>query len=63
MSNLFLFIKISSPLGYSVKDTFECKLADEKGKWLGKGFGNVWNHQLLYKQNIRFPYPGTYSFE
>ena len=62
MSNIFLFIKTSSPLGYSVIDTFNCILADEKGKWLGKGFGNIWNNRFLYKKNVKFPIPGTYTF-
>lgn len=63
MLNLYLFIKTTSPLGFSVKDTFECILADEKGKWYGKGFGNIWSNQILYKQNVKFPFPGIYIFE
>ena len=62
-SNLFLFVTTYSPLGYSIKDTFECTLADEKGKWLGKGFGNIWSNQILYKKYVKFPFPGTYTFE
>ncbi|MBN2521324.1 MAG: gliding motility lipoprotein GldH [Bacteroidales bacterium] len=63
MSNLFLFIKTTSPLGYFVKDTFECVLADSKGKWMGKGFGNIWNNKILYKQYVKFPYNGIYTVE
>lgn len=63
MSNLYIFIKTTSPLGYSVKDTFECILADDRGKWTGKGFGSIWSNQCLFKENIRFPFTGIYSFE
>ncbi len=61
-SNLFLFIETASPLGYSVRDTFEIVMADKRGKWYGKGFGDVWSHQVLYKKNVRFPYTGFYHF-
>ncbi|MBN2350575.1 MAG: gliding motility lipoprotein GldH [Bacteroidales bacterium] len=63
MSNLFLFIKTTSPQGLFVKDTFECILADPKGKWTGKGFGNVWNNKIMYKQYVKFPFKGTYTID
>jgi gliding motility-associated lipoprotein GldH len=61
--NLFLFVNISSPEGYSVKDTFECMLANDKGQWYGSGWGDVYHNKILYKKNILFPASGTYSFE
>jgi len=63
MSNLFLFVKTTSPQGFYVKDTFECVLSDQKGKWLGKGFGSVWSNKVIFKKNVRFPYPGDYIFK
>ncbi len=63
MSNLFLFVKTTSPQGFFVKDTFECVLTDYKGKWLGKGFGSVWNNKILYKENVIFPSTGNYLFQ
>ncbi len=62
-SNLFLFITTTSPMDYSVKDTFECVLANKEGRWLGKGFGNVWSHRIIYKKHVRFPFRGYYTFE
>lgn len=62
-SNLFLFIKTVSPSGYWIRDTIECTLADEKGRWLGSGLGDIATLQVPYKKNIRFPYPGLYRFE
>jgi gliding motility-associated lipoprotein GldH len=60
-SNIWLFIETKSPGGNSLRDTFEIKLADDAGRWLGKGIGNV--HELLipYKQNIVFPDRGVYK--
>jgi gliding motility-associated lipoprotein GldH len=62
-SNIFLFISTHAPNGVSVRDTFEITLADNKGKWLGKGIGNVFSNQVLYLKNVRFPYRGIYIFD
>ena len=61
--NMFLFIKTTSPNNYFIKDTFECILADDRGKWLGRGLGDIWDNKILYKENIRFSITGTYKFE
>ena len=60
--NIFLFITTTSPQGYSLKDTVEIYLADEKGTWQGKGLGDI--HDLSYplRTNVIFPYSGTYQF-
>ncbi|MFC2112546.1 gliding motility lipoprotein GldH [Bacteroidota bacterium] len=62
MSNLYLFITTKAPSGHSVRDTVELVLADDKGKWLGSGLGDIWDLQQLYKQNVRFAQRGKYSF-
>lgn len=61
--NLFLFIATTSPNGFTQLDTVECFLADDQGKWLGKGFGFIRDNQIPYKRNIRFPLKGDYKFE
>lgn len=63
MQNLFLFITTTSPNGSALVDTFECYLADDRGKWTGSGWGDIYDNQFLYKQNIRFPISGNYQFE
>ncbi len=63
MSNLYLFITTTAPSGHSIMDTVEVILADEKGKWLGSGLGDIWDLQQAYKQNIRFAQRGEYTFE
>lgn len=62
-SNLFLFITTTAPSGYWITDTVEIVMADKRGKWTGSGFGGVFYNQKLFKANVRFPYPGSYSFK
>ncbi|MFP4620026.1 MAG: gliding motility lipoprotein GldH [Bacteroidales bacterium] len=61
--NLYLFIETTSPHGHTVKDTFECMLADEKGRWYGHGWGDVYENKIPYRQYVRFPSKGSYSIE
>lgn len=62
-SNLFLFVKTKFPNGKQSNDTLECQLADENGKWVGKGIGDIYDNQIPFKKNVLFPQAGTYSFE
>ena len=61
--NIFLFITTTSPTGLSIKDTIEYQLANEKGKWYGKGLGDLHNVTLAFKTNIIFPESGDFSFK
>jgi len=60
--NLFLFVHTISPSGAELVDTFECMLADERGKWLGNGWGDIYDNRFLYKKQVRFPVQGEYTF-
>ena len=62
-SNLFLFINTTFPNGKTTRDTVECMLADDKGKWFGKGLGDLWDARILFKRNVRFSQSGKYIFE
>lgn len=62
-SNLFVFVKTTFPDGKGSLDTLECILADEKGQWIGKGLGDIYDNQIPFKRNVRFPMAGTYHFE
>lgn len=62
-SNLYLFIKTTAPNGATIKDTVSLRLADDKGKWLGNGFGSIFDNQIPYKMNVGFPNKGIYVFE
>ena len=61
-SNLFLFLKTTTPAGTVAKDTVELMLADESGKWLGEGQGDIRDNRLLFKANYRFPQAGLWKF-
>jgi gliding motility-associated lipoprotein GldH len=60
--NIYLFVKTTSPDGKFITDTLQYYLADEKGKWYGKGFGDIHEMNLPYKSNVYFPRKGTYQF-
>ena len=62
-SNLFLFINTRFPQGQLERDTVECTLASPEGKWLGDGSGDIWDNQILFKKDVRFPQTGEYRFE
>ena len=63
-ANIYMFVNTTFPSGKSAKDTVECILADRTGRWLGSsGLGDVIDNHILFKENIRFPNSGTYSFE
>ncbi|MFL5754458.1 MAG: gliding motility lipoprotein GldH [Bacteroidia bacterium] len=60
--NLFLFLHTTYPDGNVKTDTLECLLSDEKGQWLGKGAGDLWDNTIPFKRNVRFPMAGKYVF-
>ena len=62
-SNIFLFLNTTLPDGRLDRDTVEILLASPDGKWLGKGLGDIWDNQVLFKSNVRFPKAGEYRFE
>lgn len=61
-SNLYLFIKTILPNHTMAMDTLECILADDTGKWLGKGLGDVKSKQYPFMKQFRFPHAGKYLF-
>ena len=61
--NIYLFVTAIAPDGKSITDTLQYNLADEKGNWYGKGFGDIHELNLPYKSNVYFPIKGTYQFK
>jgi gliding motility-associated lipoprotein GldH len=59
--NIYLFVTTTAPDGKNITDTLQYDLADEKGNWYGKGFGDIHELKLPYKSNIYFPSSGTYQ--
>lgn len=61
-SNLYLFLTTITPKGEEARDTVELTLADDRGKWLGDGSGDIWDNRILFKRKFRFPESGLYHF-
>lgn len=60
-SNLFLIVNMDFPNNETVTDTLEYEMAAPSGEWLGKGFSNVKENKLWYKENVLFPVNGSYT--
>jgi gliding motility-associated lipoprotein GldH len=60
-SNLYLFVDITNPAHVTERDTFECPLAMESGKWLGHGLGDIWDNKIRFIEDKRFG-KGDYTF-
>lgn len=61
--NIYLFTETVSPAGRLAKDTAQILLADNKGRWFGKGIGDIFDYQLRFKRGNLFPQNGVYHFE
>lgn len=61
--NIFLFVTAASPEGRIITDTLQYYLADDKGNWYGRGFGDIHELNLPYKSNVFFPLKGEYIFK
>ncbi|HBO73384.1 MAG TPA: gliding motility lipoprotein GldH [Marinilabiliales bacterium] len=61
--NMYLFVTTKLPNNLIVRDTLECILAEPDGRWLGKGFGDIWSNKISYKKHFRFPFKGNYIFQ
>ncbi len=61
-SNLYVFMITEFPNGNISRDTIECILANNEGKWLGKGWGDIKENQITLKTDLHFPLTGNYRF-
>lgn len=53
-SNLFLIVSLEKPNGYTKVDTLEYEMAASDGTLLGKGFTDIKESKLYYKENVKF---------
>ena len=60
-SNLFLITTLNFPNGKKVVDTLEYEMTDNSGRFLGKGFTEIKENKLFYKENVVFPMSGKYE--
>ena len=61
LSNLYMFVNFEGPSGQTLQDTINFILAENNGKWVGSGNGNIREVGYLFKKNIRFPEIGEYQ--
>jgi gliding motility-associated lipoprotein GldH len=61
-SNLYVITEMVFPNGNKVIDTLQYEMADETGKYLGKGFTDIKENKLFYKEEKVFPQFGKYTF-
>lgn len=59
--NLWLFCTEETAIGLLKRDTIECMLADEFGKWYGKGI-SLYQSSFPIRSAYYFPHAGQYTF-
>jgi gliding motility-associated lipoprotein GldH len=59
--NLWIFYAEEPPAGVIWRDTMECMLADEFGRWRGKGI-SLFQSSFPIRTNYKFPVSGQYTF-
>lgn len=59
--NIWLFISVQKPSGEIRRDTLECQLADDYGKWYGKGL-SLYEYAIPYETGTVYPQSGTYIY-
>ncbi|MBI4645299.1 MAG: gliding motility lipoprotein GldH [Bacteroidia bacterium] len=62
-SNIWLFLTITNPQNYHIKDTVEFSLVDDYGKWEGIQYGTLIIHAFPLKSNVVFPKYGKYELK
>jgi gliding motility-associated lipoprotein GldH len=62
-SNIFMWLNTTNPQKKMDQRRIEIRLADEGGKWLGNGLGDIYDYQFPVFQKIKFPNSGFYRFE
>jgi gliding motility-associated lipoprotein GldH len=61
LSNLYMFVHVQGPSGQEMTDTINFILAENSGKWIGSGIGNMRSIGYLYRKNTLFPQQGEYD--
>lgn len=62
-SNIFFWFHVINPTKEIDKRRVEMLLANERGKWLGRGLGDMYDYQFPVYTKIKFPQSGFYRFE
>jgi gliding motility-associated lipoprotein GldH len=62
-SNFYMFLTMLYPDSSKTTDTIENILADDNGKWLGRGLGDIKDNRFIFKKGIKFSSKGLYTFK
>ncbi len=62
-SNIFMMVNTLNPDKKTDQRRVEIKLANESGKWLGNGLGDMYDYQFPAFRKVKFPQQGFYRFE
>lgn len=60
-SNLYIITELNFPNSNKVIDTLQYEMTDNVGNYLGKGFTEIKENKLFYKENKVFPASGNYQ--
>ncbi|CCG54635.1 Gliding motility lipoprotein precursor GldH [Flavobacterium indicum GPTSA100-9 = DSM 17447] len=60
-NNLFVIVSLNEPGGRVLVDTLEYQMTNPDGTLLGKGFSDVKESKLWYKENFSFSKVGKYT--
>lgn len=61
-SNLWVSINIRNPLGKIETHSFGVELADNTGKWHGRGLGGIHDNRFMIMSHFRLAQKGNYVF-
>jgi gliding motility-associated lipoprotein GldH len=62
-NNLFMWVNTTNPAKKTDQRRIEIRVANDGGKWLGNGLGDLYDYQFPVFQKIKFPTSGFYRFE
>jgi gliding motility-associated lipoprotein GldH len=62
-NNIFMWVNTTNPEKKTDQRRIEIRLADDGGKWLGKGLGDIYDYRFPVLQKIKFPSSGFYRFD
>lgn len=60
-NNLYLIVSLERPGGLTKVDTLQYQMTNPDGSLLGKGFSDIKESKLFYKENLRFDSLGDYK--
>ena len=61
-NNMFVLLHTQLPDKKDLKQRFEIQLADDLGKWLGSGLGDLYDYQYLIIKNANLGQRGIFHY-